>query len=320
MTVTNARPSPFLTLNTDADWETITSGMGGDDGVILSPTTSLAPSLDTGGRNAVVAAGACVVKGKLWSCDAPVSTAIPAASGQNRIDRLVMRLNRTAGTAAAFIQPVVITGTPSGSPVIPSLVQTPTGNWDLPISHWTSTSAGGLTTLVDERFDPGQSMLSGLAANMPTWLVRPALYYQTDTQTLMLWSGSAWLVADVNDTWHDSGSMTSGWSKSGGYIKYKKTSDNTVILSIFNITPGGGSSNNDATTILPAGGIAAAWQPAHNHRVPVWVDVQAIAAGTGGSNAEAAGLGINTDGSIQCYGISTAATRLDAQCEYPLDV
>src|SRR5690348_4829405 len=116
MTVTNARPSPFLQLTSDADWELITAGLGGSDGVVLNPTTSLAPSFDVPGRNIVMAAGAAMVKGKLWSADASVSTAIPAAAGSDRIDRLTLRLSRTAGTAAAFLQPNIITGTPSGTP------------------------------------------------------------------------------------------------------------------------------------------------------------------------------------------------------------
>jgi len=80
-----------------------------------------------------------------------VSTPIPVASAQNRIDRLVLRLNRGASTSPTVVQPVVITGTPSGSPIEPPLVQTPTGLYDIPVCSWTSTSAGALTGLVDER-------------------------------------------------------------------------------------------------------------------------------------------------------------------------
>lgn len=151
MAVYDARPSAFTQLTTTADWEAFVSAIGGISAIDYSVGNAFTPSLDTPGRNAVMADGNIVIKGQLWRCDAPVSTAIPAASAQNRIDRLVLRLTRGATTSPTVIQPVVITGTPSGSPVEPPLVQTTTGIWDYPISSWTSTSAGAITTLVDER-------------------------------------------------------------------------------------------------------------------------------------------------------------------------
>ncbi len=149
MVTYDARPSAFTQLTATADWESLMAAAGVRDGV--DQTSSLVPTLDTSGRNAVIAAGNCVIKGMLWRCDAPVNTAIPAASASNRIDRLVLRMNRGASTSPTVIQPVVITGTPSGSPTEPPLVQTPSGIWDIPISSWTSASNGTLTGLLDER-------------------------------------------------------------------------------------------------------------------------------------------------------------------------
>lgn len=151
MVIYDARPSAFNQLASTSEWEYLWSAAGGLNGVDLSIGSAMTPSLDTGGRNAVIADGNAVLKGQLWRCDAPVSTPIPAASAQNRLDRLVLRLTRGATTSPTVVQPVVITGTPSGSPVLPSIVRTTTGIWDLPICNWLSTSAGGLTTLVDER-------------------------------------------------------------------------------------------------------------------------------------------------------------------------
>jgi hypothetical protein len=152
MTTYDARPSAFTQLTTTTDWEYLNSILsGGINAIDAAVGSAMTPSLDTGGRNAVLADGNAAIKGMLWRCDAPVSTPIPAASAQNRIDRLVLQLNRGATSSATVIQPVVVTGTPSGSPVIPSLVQTPTGIWQIPVSHWTSTSAGALTGLIDDR-------------------------------------------------------------------------------------------------------------------------------------------------------------------------
>ena len=149
MVVYDARPSAFMQLSSTADWETFMTCANVDDG--LNDPTSFVPSLDGSGRNAVISAGSALIRGQLWRCDAPVSTPIPAASAQNRIDRLVLRLNRGATTSPTVVQPTVITGTPGSTPAEPPIVQTPTGLWDLPVSSWTSTSAGALSNLVDER-------------------------------------------------------------------------------------------------------------------------------------------------------------------------
>jgi hypothetical protein len=151
MVTYDARPSAFVQMSTTSEWEYLHSAMGCRDGIDLSFGSGMTPSLDTGGRNAVIADGNAAIRGQLWRCDAPVSTAIPTSSSQNRIDRLVLRLTRGATTSPTVVQPVVITGTPSGSPGKPPLTQTPAGIYDIPISYWTSTSAGGLTNLIDER-------------------------------------------------------------------------------------------------------------------------------------------------------------------------
>jgi hypothetical protein len=147
--VFDARPSAFTQLSTVADWEALWSASGGVssvDGPAACTTT-----FDVPGRNIVMAAGNAVVKGQLWRADAPVSTAIPAASAQDRIDRLVLRFNRGATSAPGVVVPTVIAGTPSGSPTLPPLVRTPTGLWDFPICFWTSQSTGGLANLIDNR-------------------------------------------------------------------------------------------------------------------------------------------------------------------------
>jgi len=161
MVTYDARPSAFTQMATTGEWEYLWTAMVDANGIDGATGNAMTPSLDTPGRNAVIADGVAVIKGMVWRCDAPVNTPIPAASAQNRIDRLVLRLTRGATTSPTVIQPVVITGTPSGSPVEPPIVQTPTGIWDIPVSSWLSTSAGAITTLVDERApinDPWHSL------------------------------------------------------------------------------------------------------------------------------------------------------------------
>lgn len=168
MAVYDARPSAFTQLTSTADWESVLTAVGPAAGIDAAVGNAMNPTLDTPGRNAVLDTGNILIKGQLWRCDAAVNTAIPAASAQNRIDRLVIRLTRGAATSATVVQPAVVTGTPSGSPVIPALTQTPTGIWEYPVAHWTATSAGALTGLVDDRRllnDPWHDMRPLSAAN-----------------------------------------------------------------------------------------------------------------------------------------------------------
>lgn len=174
MVTYDARPSAFTQIATTGDWEFWYTAAGIEDGV--DGFASFQPSLDIPGRNAVISAGDGIIKGQLWRCDAPVSTPIPGASASNRIDRLTLRLTRTATTSPTVVQPNIITGTPSGSPVEPPLVQTPTGIWDIPICSWTSTSAGALTTLNDERILKSDTVHSMSSLLTNGWSVRTGGY------------------------------------------------------------------------------------------------------------------------------------------------
>jgi len=149
MVTYDARPSSFTQLSTTSEWEYFHSCVGAKDAV--DGPGAFTASFDVPGRNIVAAAGNAVIRGQLWRADASFSTAIPAASAQNRIDRLVLRLTRGATTSPTVVAPWIIQGSPSGSPVLPVLQRTPTGIWDLPICYWTSASSGALSALTDNR-------------------------------------------------------------------------------------------------------------------------------------------------------------------------
>ena len=149
MTTYDARPSAFTQMTTTSEWETFCSAANIYDGVDTS--NSFVPSLDTAGRNAVMSAGDCLIKGMLWRADASVSTPIPAAESQDRIDYLVLQLNRAATSSPAVIQPIVVKGTAAATPVPPTLTQNSTGIFQIPISQWTAHSTGVLDTMYDAR-------------------------------------------------------------------------------------------------------------------------------------------------------------------------
>jgi hypothetical protein len=151
----------------------------------------MVPSFDIPGRNIVIASGTCIIKGQVWWCDANVATGIPGASAQDRIDVLVIRLNRLANSSSTVVQPVVIQGAPSGSPVAPPIQQTSTGLWDIPVCQWTSHANGALDGLVDKRQFSGHSVVAMISTFRPS-PPHPRIGLETDTGYLMRWDGTIW--------------------------------------------------------------------------------------------------------------------------------
>jgi len=210
MATYDARPSPYTQLSQTSDWEAVFSAAGISDGIDATQSIGqMTPSLDTGGRNAVIQPGNALIKGQLWRCDAAVSTPIPVASAQNRIDRLVLQFNRGATTSPTVIQPLVVTGTPGGSPVEPPLVQTPTGIFQIPICSWTSASSGALTGLSDERQIAIDSWHSLVIPSSPTGLTGSARYKIVAWNILKVdfnlqWSnpqGQTWSFTNLPQPW-----------------------------------------------------------------------------------------------------------------------
>lgn len=184
----DAYPFPGTTqITTQQEWEGFFAAIG--SGVI----TGLAPSLNSGARQAVISAGRAIVQGFLKPVESSTGTAIPAASPQNRVDRLVLRLDRDAVTAADLVKPVVLTGTP-GSSTPPALTRSTTGKWDLPIARWTSQANGALTGLVDEREWLGNRVRRCTSTSRPTSPQAGDIIYETDTGRWMGYTGSAWVV------------------------------------------------------------------------------------------------------------------------------
>jgi hypothetical protein len=193
MAITTARPCSFTQLTLDSEWEDIIKCLGLRSGILGDPSGSAAAaSFDVPGRHIVLAPCKVVIQGRLWETDANVSTAIPAASGSDRIDRLVLRLDRAAGSAGAVVQAVVLEGTPSGSPVAPSPSYTSGGTYDVKVASWRSKSDGTLTSLTDERsfFSPGIPVCT--SATRPDYFDTDGLAYESDTKSIIAWDGSAW--------------------------------------------------------------------------------------------------------------------------------
>lgn len=277
--------------------------------------TGLTPSLDTSGRNAVIAAGGAVVRAFYKPVSALTSTPIPAASSQNRLDRLVLRLDRAATLGPDLVKPVVITGTPSSSPALPALTQTPDGLYDLPISHWTSASTGALTGLVDERAFIGGPVMSGPAAARPAAPDRNIVWIDTGTGNVLAYNGSWVTVYSTPDSWHHAPAGANGWSANtppDTYFDYRLVSAGMVGYT-FRITPG---ATDDGTRVLRDALESAYWPPDFK-RLPAATD--RVRVSPDGSHPEGTSIVVHADGTVSCDGVAASATLLMGSGAYFTD-
>lgn len=216
--------------------------LAGGDGVVGVPPTSNALQVygNSSGRQVFVRAGKAVVRGGKYKNDADILITIAAnTSGQTRIDRVVLRHDRTANT----VHPVVILGTPGAS--APAVTQTVGGTWDVKLAQ--VTVANGATTIAagnvaDERdFLPMHVRIAdsriGLGAadgslGFTCYDVNPAV------MALMVANGTVWAPAVTNaDTnWQSLTPTTTDWIATPGTSGIKYRIRNGEVDFVFDVT------------------------------------------------------------------------------------
>jgi hypothetical protein len=134
----------------EADWVKMGQFWAPNGCRILSSVGSLEVYGDNSGKWVKVKPGAGWINGQYYESDAEQIIAIgDNTSGNARIDRIVLRADRTANTIAV----AVLAGTPAGSPTAPALTQTST-TWEMTLAQvavangFSSITAGDVT---DER-------------------------------------------------------------------------------------------------------------------------------------------------------------------------
>lgn len=158
-------------------------GHPGDTSLKVSVVDSTHVSVGTG--SALVQGFGCLITGSAES----VTVTVNSNATQDRLDRIVLRLNRTANTLAPFH----IAGTPSATPQLPALTRTST-IYDMPLASYTRPrNSGAITGLADGRDflgDPAPMTSTNRHSNPH----RGMLGYETDTGRQVRWTGSAWEV------------------------------------------------------------------------------------------------------------------------------
>jgi hypothetical protein len=216
----NAFPTSDSQLTTMAEWEALFGELA-PSGVIQGVGSELAVTVSSVARTATIGTGGALIRGFRAGAASSTTLAIPGADSQNRIDRIVARLDRTAVTAADWIKPVIIEGTPSTSPVVPAIDRTTGANWDFPLARWTANSNGTISGLVDER-----ALLVPTLAFKSTArpaLAGPAVGLETDTgRPVTTINGSAWSPLAEDTGWVPlalTGTNGASWTNSSTRIR-----------------------------------------------------------------------------------------------------
>lgn len=180
------------------DWEAFFAAMF-PSGIEAGVGDEFAPALDAGARAVVVGSGRARLRAYVANATTSTSTPIDAADSQPRIDRLALRLDRSATTVADWIKPKLVKGTPGSAPVAPAYTNSLASNgvWDLPIARWTSAANGSVSGLVDERY---RAPAPTLALGGTQWPPSGPGLAVSPTQVLASRDGATWDTTLYDDT------------------------------------------------------------------------------------------------------------------------
>jgi hypothetical protein len=211
MALDNAVPAPSNQMTSLTQWEALFAAIG--SGIVPGAGNEFIPTLDSANRLINIGTGTALLRGFYTNGSSTTATGAPAASGSPRIDRLVLRLDRTAVTAANWVKPVVIPGTPASSPSAPAIQSSlsPSGQWDLPICQYRAETNGSLTALIDERYKLSSPFAVMTSASRPS-ASPPRMGWETDTSRLVYSDGTSWHVLASDTNWV-SLSLGSGWNQ-----------------------------------------------------------------------------------------------------------
>ena len=166
-----------------------------ETGVQGSPTgTELGITVTGSDLNLTVASGQAFIRGHYYINTSDLVIAVPTAGVNTRIDIVVVELDPEANT---IVTKIVLGEAVSADPVAPTLTQSATGIYQLPIATLTiPTSTVVITTgmLVDTRTFMGNRIGIWTTATRPA---NPTAYqtlgYNTTIEAHESWNGTAWV-------------------------------------------------------------------------------------------------------------------------------
>ncbi|MFI8531053.1 hypothetical protein ACIGMX_12470 [Streptomyces aquilus] len=252
---------------TDAEFEWMAqrysdSGVYGDP-VYNSAVVTAGTGLSVNVRSFVHAS----VRGHAWySGTSTVTLAIAAnASGSTRIDRVVLRLDRSAWTVRA----VVKQGTPGGG--APALTQDSgdTGVFEIPLANVTLLSGATSVTVTRNELYVGARIRPCTSTTRNPNPVPGEMAYERDTGRVRLYTGSGW-----SSLFDDSGVIeinapTVAWSNETACVLEKR--NGSVHLRLGSFIRAAGTLAADIDSRLPAIIPADYRHPTRDQYVPVYI-------------------------------------------------
>ncbi|MEU7327238.1 hypothetical protein [Streptomyces parvus] len=230
---------------TDAEYEQLAARFS-DDGVYGTPLDAATVTAGVGLSVVVRPDVRASVRGHGWTSGStgltlPIN---PNASGQTRIDRVVLRLDRSDWTVRA----VVKDGTPGAA--APPLTQAPglTGEWEILLAGVTVLTGATSVAVTRGELYVGTRVRPALASHRNVMPQRGELAYETDSGRLSLYTGPAgWVPLYEPNTEVLLGAGYSSWVDEGQAVGQR--SGNVVSLRIskkrtgstFNATDADGS-------------------------------------------------------------------------------
>ncbi|MGW4728085.1 hypothetical protein ACWEQC_02580 [Streptomyces shenzhenensis] len=209
----------------DAEYEQLAARFS-DDGVYGSPSDTTVVSAGVGLTVSVRPNVFASVRGHAWtSGDSPEPLNVaPNISRQTRVDRVVLRLDRSTWTVRA----VVTQGTPgSGAPALTQDTGD-TGVYEIPLALVTVLNGAVSVTVTRTELYVGTRPRACTSTTRNPSPDISELCFETDTGRVRMWTGTAWVIV-----YEDSGvigvnSSLSAWSNEVESVLEKR--NGTVIL------------------------------------------------------------------------------------------
>ncbi|WP_405925403.1 hypothetical protein [Streptomyces sp. NBC_00035] len=189
----NSWPSPAHNSRavTDIEFEALAARFS-DDGVYGSPTDTAVVSAGTGLNVNIRADVYASVRGQAWiSGTSTVTLSVGAnSSGSTRVDRVVLRLDRSVWTVRA----VVKAGTPGAG--APALTQQTgdTGVYEISLATVTVLNGAASVTVTRAELYAGTRMRACTSSTRNTNPLVGELCMETDTGRVRVWNGTAWII------------------------------------------------------------------------------------------------------------------------------
>lgn len=219
-----------------------------NNGVNDEPSgTALEVSVGTG-LAVDVEAGEAMVRGHYYISDATESLALATADATNdRLDLVVLKLDPTANSITLAVK----TGTPAGSPVAPTPVQTEAGIFEQPLAEVLVPATSGVpTTITDRREFMGTRLGSWTTDGRPTPAGRVLFGFNTTTGQIEFYNVNTSSWAGVSpESIGDIGDVTITSAAEGDSLVY----DGTDWVNSSNVVSGRNLLYNGAMQVAQRG-------------------------------------------------------------------